>query len=179
MGKGHEPARRFAAGFFWSGVGGAFAWLLAFEQDGAGKEIHAAIEFVRSYTRDQIMREMKRSYTPGVKHARPNVQNAYVAPRNEPEMQIAEVWQDMLGIDQVGCFDNFFELGGDSLLATQLIANLGDMFQIELPLRALFEAPTIAELAVSIVQKQAEQMDSESLATILAELGETEALVNP
>ena len=143
------------------------------------KEIHAAIEFVRSYTRDQIMREMKRSYTPGVKHARPNVQNAYVAPRNEPEMQIAEVWQDMLGIDQVGCFDNFFELGGDSLLATQLIANLGDMFQIELPLRALFEAPTIAELAVSIVQKQAEQMDSESLATILAELGETEALVNP
>ncbi len=143
------------------------------------KEIHGAIEFVRSFTRDQIMREMKRTYTPGVKHPRPNVQNAYVAPRNEPEMQIAEVWQDMLGIDQVGCFDNFFELGGDSLLATQLISHLGDMFQIELPLRALFEAPTVADLAVSIVQKQAEQMDSESLAAILAELGEAEALANP
>jgi acyl transferase domain-containing protein len=83
-------------------------------------------------------------------HSRPALTNAYVAPRNEVEQSLAGIWQKLLGIEQIGIHDNFFDLGGHSLLATQLISQLREAFQIELPLRAFFEAATIAELAVVI-----------------------------
>ncbi|MBW4500879.1 MAG: SDR family NAD(P)-dependent oxidoreductase [Scytonema hyalinum WJT4-NPBG1] len=83
-------------------------------------------------------------------HPRPNLGNDYVAPRNEVEEAIAEIWQQFLGIEQVGIHDNFFELGGHSLLATQVISRLRKVFQVELPLRCLFESPTIAKLAETI-----------------------------
>src|SRR5262249_24431180 len=60
--------------------------------------------------------------TPG--HGRPNLSNAYEAPRNELDEQIAAIWQELLGVGQVGVHDNFFELGGDSLLAVHLSAKL-------------------------------------------------------
>ncbi|MGH9939158.1 MAG: polyketide synthase dehydratase domain-containing protein, partial [Blastocatellia bacterium] len=138
------------------------------------KEIHAAMEFVRAFTRERVMQDLGKLRTPGVKHPRPNLQNPYVAPRNELESKLVEIWQDILGLDQVGCFDNFFELGGESLLATQLISRLDDAFQIELPLRVIFEAPTAADLAVAVVRKQAEQTDAGTLAAILADLRESE-----
>ena len=83
-------------------------------------------------------------------HARPNIATAFVAPENETEKTIAEIWQQLLGIQQVGLHDNFFELGGHSLLATQLISRLRKAFGVELPLRTMFEATTIAELAKRI-----------------------------
>jgi amino acid adenylation domain-containing protein len=73
-----------------------------------------------------------------------------VGPRTHVEEQVAAIWADVLGVDRVGVQDHFFELGGDSLLATQLIARLNDRFGIDLPLRALFEAPTVAGLAATI-----------------------------
>jgi NADP-dependent 3-hydroxy acid dehydrogenase YdfG/ubiquinone/menaquinone biosynthesis C-methylase UbiE/acyl carrier protein len=81
---------------------------------------------------------------------RPELKNAYVAPSNELECKIAESFQKFLGFEQVGIHDNFFALGGDSLTGSVLIKQLGENFQIELPLRLLYEAPTIAELAVVI-----------------------------
>ncbi|OLP20470.1 non-ribosomal peptide synthetase [Leptolyngbya sp. 'hensonii'] len=72
---------------------------------------------------------------------------SYVAPRNPVEEQTATVWAQILKLERVGIHDNFFELGGYSLLGTQVLARLRQLFSVDLPLRALFEAPTVAELA--------------------------------
>ncbi len=73
-------------------------------------------------------------------------QKDHVPPRTKTEKKIAAVWQEILGIDTVGLHDNFFELGGHSLMATQVIARLHDVFDLMLPLRSLFEFPTVAGL---------------------------------
>lgn len=78
---------------------------------------------------------------------RVSVQKACVQPRNSIEAKIAEVWRQVLGIENVGVLDDFFELGGHSLAATRLIAQIGLAFGIEIPLQALFLAPTVAGLA--------------------------------
>ena len=77
-------------------------------------------------------------------------EDRYVAPRTPIEEGLAEIWQQVLRLEQVGIHDSFFELGGHSLLATQVISRVRATFQVELPLRALFEAPTIAGLAERI-----------------------------
>ena len=74
----------------------------------------------------------------------------FVAPRNDAELCLAEIWAEVLGLDEVGVHDNFFELGGHSLLVNQTIARTRDAFEVDLPMRTLFEAPTIAELAILV-----------------------------
>jgi amino acid adenylation domain-containing protein/thioester reductase-like protein len=74
----------------------------------------------------------------------------FVAPRSPIEEVLAGIWGQVLGIEQVGIYNNFFELGGHSLLATQVISRLRQAFQVELPLRCLFESPTVAGLAEHI-----------------------------
>lgn len=80
-------------------------------------------------------------------HARPSVGAAYEAPRSDMEREIAGIWQDVLGIADVGIHDNFFELGGHSLLATQVVSRIRQRYRVELPLRKLFEASTVADNA--------------------------------
>jgi len=75
---------------------------------------------------------------------------AYVAPRNETEAQVAAVFADLLQIREVGVHDSFFRLGGHSLLATQAVARISARFAVQIPLRALFEAPTVAGLAARL-----------------------------
>ena len=74
-------------------------------------------------------------------------EDTYVAPRTETERMMAEIWSRVLGLTKVGIHDNFFEIGGHSLVATQIVSQVRDEFQKELPLRALFESPTVAGLA--------------------------------
>ena len=74
----------------------------------------------------------------------------YVAPRSQVEELLAQIWAKVLGKEQVGVHDNFFELGGHSLLATQLTSRIRDTFQIDLPVRNLFETPTVEQLAKCI-----------------------------
>src|SRR5689334_2466897 len=75
--------------------------------------------------------------------AYPQLQENYVAPRTVAEEVVAEIWQDALNRERIGVHDNFFELGGNSLLAIRIIARLREVFQVELPLRGLFEMPTV------------------------------------
>ncbi|PYQ42819.1 MAG: polyketide synthase, partial [Acidobacteria bacterium] len=78
---------------------------------------------------------------------RPPLGSAYVAPANEQERILAGIWQELLGIDKVGIHDNFFELGGHSLFAARVLSRVRSGLKVSLSLEAIFEAPTIAELA--------------------------------
>lgn len=82
------------------------------------------------------------------------------APRDEAEQQITRIWQDALGIDEVGIHDNFSELGGHSLLAIRIVTELRRAFQIDLPVRALFDAPTVAELSRYIKERLAAEIEA-------------------
>lgn len=81
---------------------------------------------------------------------RPELELTFVAPRTPLEEILANVWAEVLGIKQIGINDNFFSLGGHSLLATQIISRIGTNLAVEVPLRHLFESPTIASLAEQI-----------------------------
>lgn len=74
-------------------------------------------------------------------------QDSYIAPRTPTEEMLVEIWQEVLKIEKIGIHDNFFDLGGHSLLAMQLISRIRNMLKIDLPLRDIFDTPTIAGLA--------------------------------
>ncbi|WP_163998551.1 non-ribosomal peptide synthase/polyketide synthase [Pyxidicoccus caerfyrddinensis] len=74
----------------------------------------------------------------------------YIAPRNETEQRLAALWCEVLRVERVGLHDSFFELGGHSLLATRIVSRLRAVFGVELPLRTLFEAPTLEALARAV-----------------------------
>lgn len=90
----------------------------------------------------------------------------FVAPRDELEERLAAIWREVLGVERIGVRDNFFELGGHSLLATQVLSRVGRVFGVDLLLRALFENPTIEDLArvIRVAQLPA---DAEGLDEIL------------
>ncbi len=112
---------------------------------------------LRAWLAGPIQAETRTDTLPGVEvaaepaaastHERPGLSTEYVAPTSDLERQIAGMWESLLGVSGVGIHDNFFELGGHSLLATQLISRIRDAFAIQLPLRTIFDASTVAALA--------------------------------
>lgn len=120
--------------------------------------------------------EPKPSQTVKSTHQRPAQSTEYVAPRNEIEAAIAQLWQEQLGIEAVGVEDNFFELGGHSLLAVRVMSQLRDLYPVDLSLRALLsETPTVAGLANAVSeqlarQEEADSPDSEETARLLEEI---------
>ncbi|HEY6801976.1 MAG TPA: amino acid adenylation domain-containing protein [Pyrinomonadaceae bacterium] len=94
--------------------------------------------------------KIDRHALPAPDAVRPELAVAFVAPRTRTELTLADVWSDLLDLPHVGVHDNFFDLGGHSLLTTQLISRVRELFNVELPLREVFQQPTIAQLAVAI-----------------------------
>jgi amino acid adenylation domain-containing protein len=96
---------------------------------------------------------------------------AFVPPRTPAEEALAEIWRAVLSLDRIGVHDNFFELGGHSLLAIRVMVRIQDAFRITLPLRTLFEHPTVEELALAITRKElGKNFDQADLTGMLAEL---------
>lgn len=81
---------------------------------------------------------------------RPDLDSTFVAPRTDTESLIAKIWSQILGVEQVGVYDNFFDLGGHSLMAIQILSRLRNMANVEIPLRAMYETPTVAKLAEEV-----------------------------
>jgi acyl carrier protein len=84
---------------------------------------------------------------PAPESASSTADEPYTAPRTPIEETLAEIWAQVLDVERVGVHDDFFALGGHSLLATQVVSRMRLAFQIEIPLRSLFENLTVAELA--------------------------------
>jgi acyl carrier protein len=90
-------------------------------------------------------------------HPRPEIATIYVPPENDIEQTIVTIWQELLGIEQLGVYDNFFDLGGNSLIGLKVIARLKQALQIDIPIVALFEGPTVRALVNVIGQAGHEQ----------------------
>ena len=111
--------------------------------------------------------KIDRKALPAPVNLRSSKDDTFVAPHTPTERTLADIWREVLGIEQISIHDNFFELGGHSLLATQVVSRLHQSFPIELALRSLFEQPTVAGLAARV---------DEQLYIKLAELSDEEAL---
>jgi FkbH-like protein len=96
----------------------------------------------------------------------------YVAPRTAAEEVLADLWAEVLGAEKVGVNDNFFELGGHSLMATQLLSRLREIFRVELPLRAIFAAPTVVGLVDALALAYGEPGVVEEIAQLVKEVRE-------
>ena len=102
-------------------------------------------------------------------------QRHYEAPYGDIEVALAQIWQDLLGAQQVGRQDNFFELGGHSLLATQLVLRVRQVMALELPLMKVFQMPTLSALSEEISALAVGQFEASDVARIEAEMGDMSA----
>ena len=115
-------------------------------------------------------RKVDRRALPIPDGSRPEPEGGFVAPRTPVEETLAGIWAEVLGVERVGANDNFFELGGHSLLATQVMSRVRSAFEVEIPLRSVFESPTVAGLAVQIAQAQTKSAVPKQMADMLAGL---------
>ena len=100
----------------------------------------------------------------------PGLSNAQVAPQTTLQEVLSTVWAESLGIEKVSSEDDFFELGGASVVATQIVSRLRQMFQMELPAVLLFDAPTIEKLARYMIEHEARPGLTEKTATLLKQI---------
>ncbi|MFP2932642.1 phosphopantetheine-binding protein, partial [Pyxidicoccus sp. 3LG] len=99
----------------------------------------------------------KKDSASGALHARPTLGTEYVAPTDEVEHALVRVWQEQLGLEQLGIHDNFFDLGGNSLLWLKIVGRLKRELGRDVPLTSVFEAPTVATLAKKLGQAAASE----------------------
>ena len=109
-------------------------------------------------TPTRLLEQAAQPETTRAKHSRPNLQTAYVAPRNQVEEKLAAVWGEALGIEKVGIHDNFFELGGDSLLGVQVVAKIRAV-DLQASAEQIFQNQTIAQLAQVLGQTSTAQVE--------------------
>ena len=101
---------------------------------------------------------------------RPAQDGPYVAPRNEVEAKLSAIWAEVLGLTDLGVLDNFLHLGGHSLAASRVISRVIETFRLQLPVKALFDAPTVAQMAAVISASLSKQASDVELARMLSEV---------
>ncbi|MDJ0533257.1 MAG: AMP-binding protein [Xenococcaceae cyanobacterium MO_207.B15] len=107
----------------------------------------------------------------GLTATNPDVARAeYVAPRTGIEADLASIWAAVLDIERIGIHDNFFQLGGDSILAAQIVNRVRENMGVELSFLIFFQQPTLASMAIKITEAQAQNLESDSVEKMLAEL---------
>jgi amino acid adenylation domain-containing protein len=111
----------------------------------------------------KLDRKALEAYGPVKTHA----SSEYRAPQTALEKVLSGIFSEVLGVSRVGAFDNFFELGGHSLRGTQVVSRIREIFQIELPLRRIFEEPTVSGLAQAMLRDSAEQARIQRTAELL------------
>jgi amino acid adenylation domain-containing protein/non-ribosomal peptide synthase protein (TIGR01720 family) len=111
--------------------------------------------------------KINRRALPAPEVSRPDIEQRYVAPRNDIEAAVVELWQEVLGINPIGVSDNFFDLGGHSLKATSLLSKVRRIFRTELPLSVVFQATTIEALACALVEHEAKPGQTAKIAHVL------------
>ncbi|MBM2805398.1 MAG: acyl-CoA synthetase [Deltaproteobacteria bacterium] len=104
---------------------------------------------------------------PAPDRSRPELEVAYAAPRSDVEELLAKIWAEVLAIDLVGIHDNFFDLGGHSLAASRVISRVIQSFKLVLPVKALYDAPTVARMAEFVKQNHAHRADDAELEQML------------
>jgi acyl carrier protein len=114
--------------------------------------------------------KIDRTALPAPTEAAPSTHNIHQSPRTPLEAALLAIWSEILKVDKIGIHDNFFDLGGHSLLAIQILSRTRDALSIELPVRFLFESPTIAEFAAAIARHHAGSLNKALLAETLREL---------
>jgi len=98
------------------------------------------------------------------------VPDAEVAPQTALHQVLSTIWAESLGVEKVGIEDNFFELGGASVVATQIVSRLSQMFQTDLPAVLLFDTPTIEKLASYMIEHEARPGLTEKTAVLLKQI---------
>lgn len=129
------------------------------------QDIHSAIHEFNQYDTLQSSTHSHRA-----NDHRKQTADTYVAPRDETERKIADIWQDLFGIPAISTKANFFELGGNSLLSIQLVTRLRNTFYNDIPMDILFQSPTIVELAQAITMSQIGQEEMDEIERMLSEI---------
>jgi acyl carrier protein len=114
--------------------------------------------------------KVDRKRLPAPEQDRSGVRAPYVAPRTALEKVLAAIWRDVLKTQEIGVEDDFFELGGHSILATQLFARMTDTLQAKIPLRAIFDERTIANLARAMLAEAPDRARLELTAEVVLQV---------
>jgi amino acid adenylation domain-containing protein len=101
---------------------------------------------------------------------RPNLDQPYVGPRTPLEKALVGMWAEVLELGEIGMHDRFLELGGDSLKAIRIVSRVIAHFQVDIPLTALFDSPTVGDMALAVVKHQAGAAEKERVSALLAEI---------
>ena len=110
------------------------------------RNFNALVKVSSTFTAARGIEQLERTHLGQKRHPRGRLSTPYAAPGNDVETSLADIWQELLGIEQIGVHDNFFELGGDSVISIQVIAR-SHHAGLSLTPRQVFEHPTISELA--------------------------------
>ncbi len=131
----------------------------------SSRDLPGLIAETDSVTADTLLDQMPSHH--GEKAERPGLSTPYEPPRDELEESLTAIWQDLFGIEPIGRDDSFIEIGGHSLLAIQMVTRIRAALEVDLPVTALFEAPTVAQLAKAVRRARGEE-DAADLEALLA-----------